>query len=736
MSLQQEFAVDELRAIASKSEGALEVEGGPATQVSGTALIAVVVRMPASVIEEACDNGFPLLALERFEIWLLTRHPAEAPLVLHLSGAGGKGAGPSWAGRPHVSPSEQLCLFLQGAPEWQPAKGMGGLIERLDDWLRAAAGGRLDPRDAPVHAPVLYGQPGPHLVLQADLRVHLDASPQGWVGYGVAARGGAALWLRETLSHRKVQGIEGVKVLIVLSAGAVGSHWPSTMPELVEVLTEPDRSREALEKGYLRARRAVGDDQPLILLLGTRQAGPPGRQEHVHVVGVELRPTGRALPKRLPDQASGARERWNERVELRGCTIDDDRSETTTRRDHRSPLVGLRERSVAVWGCGALGGAIAEILVRAGVRALRLVDDDVVSAGTLVRQTYRRDDVSVAKVEALRQRLLEIAPDAKVEPLVQDAVEAAWDTGLPEVDLLIDATAVTRVGWAIERRCRAKVARPAIATVGFDASASRGLLTFSPSGADGGPVHLDRLARRWLDGEGLLRYRNAFWSSHGGRLLHPDLGCSSPTFHASYADVLALAAPLATLLAGRFSGGENAADVVTAPTRPTKNDEQAHAGRTWRSGLVVEMDDGEEFRVDATAVDELDILVRGGLPPSGNGRETGGCAYGAYDPACGVLWIDHFEGPTPGSMGSHGRFMLDPDGLEAQHRRVLRRSGGISRFVGAWHTHPGGRRDPSPRDITTTRQALRQDGGLFAFCLVVSGTADEPVVVVKKVVAQ
>jgi molybdopterin/thiamine biosynthesis adenylyltransferase len=69
---------------------------------------------------------------------------------------------------------------------------------------------------------------------------------------------------------------------------------------------------------------------------------------------------------------------------------------------------------VLVAGCG-MGSALAEALVRLGVRHLRLVDGDVVDGHNLNRQIFVASDIGRPKVEALRDRLLAINPQATIE---------------------------------------------------------------------------------------------------------------------------------------------------------------------------------------------------------------------------------------------------------------------------------------------------------------------------------
>lgn len=79
-------------------------------------------------------------------------------------------------------------------------------------------------------------------------------------------------------------------------------------------------------------------------------------------------------------------------------------------------LAGSR---VLVIGCGALGSTMAELLVRAGVGHLRLVDRDVVSESNLPRQSlYDEADAArrLPKVEAAVRRLHAVNSAARLEP--------------------------------------------------------------------------------------------------------------------------------------------------------------------------------------------------------------------------------------------------------------------------------------------------------------------------------
>ncbi len=76
----------------------------------------------------------------------------------------------------------------------------------------------------------------------------------------------------------------------------------------------------------------------------------------------------------------------------------------------------LSASRVAVFGIGGVGGYVAEALVRSGVGALDLFDNDTVCESNLNRQIIAlHSTISQYKVDAMRARIADIAPAVKVE---------------------------------------------------------------------------------------------------------------------------------------------------------------------------------------------------------------------------------------------------------------------------------------------------------------------------------
>lgn len=76
----------------------------------------------------------------------------------------------------------------------------------------------------------------------------------------------------------------------------------------------------------------------------------------------------------------------------------------------------LSKAKVAVFGIGGVGGYVVEALARTGIGSFVLVDDDKVCLTNINRQIIAtRKTIGQYKAEVMRDRILEINPDAEVE---------------------------------------------------------------------------------------------------------------------------------------------------------------------------------------------------------------------------------------------------------------------------------------------------------------------------------
>jgi adenylyltransferase/sulfurtransferase len=103
----------------------------------------------------------------------------------------------------------------------------------------------------------------------------------------------------------------------------------------------------------------------------------------------------------------------------------------------------IRAASVAVVGCGALGTVEAEILARAGVGRIRIIDRDFVEWSNLQRQfLFEESDAAegLPKAVAAARHLARVNSEVTLEPLVADLTPANINDLLEGVGLILDGT--------------------------------------------------------------------------------------------------------------------------------------------------------------------------------------------------------------------------------------------------------------------------------------------------------
>ena len=101
----------------------------------------------------------------------------------------------------------------------------------------------------------------------------------------------------------------------------------------------------------------------------------------------------------------------------------------------------IASKRVIVFGVGGVGSWCVECLVRSGIRRITIVDFDSVCASNVNRQLMATTDtIGRVKVEALKERLLQINPQCEVTALQKVFTEETADEFcLDQYDYIIDA---------------------------------------------------------------------------------------------------------------------------------------------------------------------------------------------------------------------------------------------------------------------------------------------------------
>ena len=127
----------------------------------------------------------------------------------------------------------------------------------------------------------------------------------------------------------------------------------------------------------------------------------------------------------------------------------------------------LRDARVAVFGVGGVGGHCVQALARAGIGALDVFDDDVVSVTNINRQAVAMTStIGRPKVDVIRDQVLDINPQAEVVcRRMFYTPENADSVDLSVYDYIVDA--IDTVSAKLELICRAKaLGIPVISAMG------------------------------------------------------------------------------------------------------------------------------------------------------------------------------------------------------------------------------------------------------------------------------
>ena len=115
----------------------------------------------------------------------------------------------------------------------------------------------------------------------------------------------------------------------------------------------------------------------------------------------------------------------------------------------------LQRKTVAVIGCGGLGGHIIELLARVGVGTLRVVDGDVFDCTNLNRQLLSREAV-LGKSKALEaaERVRSVNSQVAVEAVPEFLTENNAQTILSGCDAVVDGLDSIAARRVLAMACR------------------------------------------------------------------------------------------------------------------------------------------------------------------------------------------------------------------------------------------------------------------------------------------
>jgi integrative and conjugative element protein (TIGR02256 family) len=543
---------------------------------------------------------------------------------------------------------------------------------------------------------------------------------------------------------------DGRLATAILLPTSMPHEYPASMLDLIKALVIREVPLELIHAivslGVLRTKPG----QPAIFLLGAAMRGIAGAERFQHLACWRINAPQAdklrdAAMQATPENPADIKEfyGWAVDAKVEWCRVLEDRSEIVERRDSKSPSSWWRGRHVAVLGCGAIGSSVAMMLGRAAVQRLQLYDHGIVTPGLLVRQNFPRSHIGYAKSNALKVHVQAANPDVEISAhptnllvLLNDEEKLAELMG---ADVIIDATASTSVGAALEHHFRQRPKRhPPILSMTVGHNADFAMMTLATDNAPGLSLDLDRRSKiAFANSVRGRAYLEEFWPLAEERrtLFQPEPGCSSPTFRGSFADVLGLTARMTNVAASWLSKNQrdlgprafamdlSGGGMASAPTREIE--------LTWRPDQVLQDHrHGYEIRLSRDARASLLSWVRLSERVSGDRTETGGVLFGEVDEFLKIIWIDEVSGPPPDSVASAAGFLCGTAGVREMHDEKKKRTNGSVTFVGMWHTHPQGLPRPSPTDLGAMKELLQKGNSYLGrrfLMLIVGGTSDLPI---------
>ena len=355
-----------------------------------------------------------------------------------------------------------------------------------------------------------------------------------------------------------------------------------------------------------------------------------------------------------------------------------DAGEISARGRFEDGLAGLR---IALLGAGALGAAMAPLLVRAGASDLAILDAGELEAGNLARHELGVHELGHSKAEALAERLNALSPTARVAGFAvafPPAPGPARDA-LDRADLVIDATTSDEVIEALA--AYPWPSEPSFASVSFSFSAEH-LYLYLASGPAFPAADFEAAIAPWLDAHARpLEYFPTRASAAGARCSRPERTTSpcsprSPSARSTTGSPRRLRS-----LCSPCMGATRTGRCRCAPRRRPRRGREAPVPRDRRLG---------GRRVGGRGSRRMVALCRN------SGRlETGGILIGRYGDYRDRVIVSRITGPPRDSRRFPANFIRGITGL-ARRLRGDWRDGQY--YVGEWHFHPYHSPNPSPTD--------------------------------------
>jgi len=710
----QDKSLAQLQRVESASQGAVKIKKifEPTEQNKN---MFVRFEINCSNIRKT-DDGLPLRNREVFVLNIPSDFPYSYPRVYVEH--------ERFSGFSHVQWVRHLCLYLSPETEWNISDGIYGFLERLHQWLVQGAINTHEIEGQPIHPPAMrsINYKLPSIIIRENTP---EFKQKSWLGFAVLddiheQRVDLIGWQQE---YQKP--VRGFLAPVILLNDNFPFEYPDTAEELFSQLEKIGISLSLIHLLALFSAGSSEEKSPLYLVLGTSMRGIKNQKslQHLSVWSIHeqiketikleikcLNLIDRSVDEKFKSEVQKLNKECKESslkqfklADMRWCSVKEDRPEVTIRRDTNTSAQSYFGKAIAIWGCGALGSYIAELLVRSGVSHLVLRDNKKVHPGILVRQNFEDEDIGNWKCESLKKRLLRINPRLTIEADVDDIslsfnamAELSEDESNP-YDLIIDATASNKLHLLLEDFIKNVSPNTSLASVIIGSTASRALLNYFPLLKNASTADALRKSKiTALSTKQMKNFAKEFWPDQSEFLnFQPEPGCSDPTFIGSSIDMSILVGKVMDSLSGLLHSAKKTNTLMLS-----KDNEK---GSTFYiehpEDIVADLPDGYQVRLSKKAIKNIFKFISKSKKFGREVCETGGLLFGQIDHASEIVWITEIMGPPKGSISRPEKFDCGIKGTAKLNSKLMTDTKGSVHYVGMWHTHPVSSAKPSITDM-------------------------------------
>tara|TARA_R110000851_G_C13094442_1_gene567238 strand:+ start:1390 stop:3678 length:2289 start_codon:yes stop_codon:yes gene_type:complete len=707
----QQLALLQIEDIAANSSGALEIiELKEKSKLEGH----IWIHLSLETKNYRTGSGLPFRDRERISLHLHPNFPFCKPDIYFGHAR--------FTGTPHVQWGRSICLYQSAETEYDPTDGMYGFIERVEQWMRAAGKGELDPDDAPLHPPVAYTTSPTKFVIRADTPTDLP-NDNIWVGRADLHQVRNDRF--DLIGWSRLEDWDDINpghptAAAILFDKPLATEFPTTVNDLIKLIESSGLSFNLLYSLMRFFSLGSSEEESAYFVLGAPMRRKAAREPlRPHLTVWEISPdtlkTLRAivLSKGKNKAALEDLAKWMVGAPIAWCDVLEDRPEIVNRRDDKTPLATISDKRILLFGCGALGSAVAEMVLRSNAAKLHLVDCGTVKPGILVRQRYADSDIGVGKGIALKEHLQAIGLQCAVTAQHEDLSSQALPLfDFKEWDLVIDTTASSSVAHCIEEELKSQILPVPILSMAVSAAAENGSVLVKMPEYRGGGHQIARQAKlKAFSKEADHFLIKAFWpESTSVKVFQPEPGCSEPTFIGSAADIDHHASGLLNIGLSRIKDlapNQASMDLIAGPWIRLDDSGKHHLSYILND-YTTHNDLNHGYTVRRSEVAALDMTseLRRIARTRSEKIETGGLIFGEIDDAHQVIWIDSLCGPPPDSTANETKFLCGTDGTKELNSFKSKASGRSSRFIGIWHTHPLSSGRPSDDDLNAMFELL------------------------------